>query len=326
MGGHLGIYKTRHKIREQLIWKGMDKDISSRVKACSTCALSKPAQFQRWGYLASSVAEHPMQKLFIDFVGKLPRTKLGNTYILVVVDAFTKLEEATSAAPISSLKNIFASFGMPPRSIVSDNATQFTMRRFKQFCFDLGIKHITTSPYYPNPSHAERVNRNLRSALNCFHSSNHQSWDTQLNWLQYAFNTARHESHSNTPFSLMMTYKPNSPLSNLWQLSDLLPDHPTPGEIRETWSRAANNLKMSHQRLARKYNSQRRPANFKVGDKVYVRNYPQSRRIDKFAAKLAPRFRGPFSIVSFTSPVSVRLQDVNGSEIRAHISQLKGAE
>ena len=190
-----------------------------------------------------------MQKLFIDFVGKLPRTKLGNTYILVIVDAFTKLEVATSASTISSLKNIFASFGMPPRSIVSDNATQFTLRIFKQFCFDLGIKHITTSPYYPNPSHAERVNRNLRSALICFHSSNHQSWDTQLNWLQYAFNTARHESHPNTPFSLMMAYKPNSPLSNLWQLSDLLPDHPTPGEIRETWSRAANNLKISHQRL-----------------------------------------------------------------------------
>lgn len=28
MGGHLGIYKTRHKIREQLIWKGMIKTLA----------------------------------------------------------------------------------------------------------------------------------------------------------------------------------------------------------------------------------------------------------------------------------------------------------
>jgi hypothetical protein len=32
----------------------------------------------------------PMEKLFIDFVGKLPRSKSGNAYSLICVDAFTK--------------------------------------------------------------------------------------------------------------------------------------------------------------------------------------------------------------------------------------------
>jgi transposase InsO family protein len=108
-----------------------------------------------------------MQKIFIDFVGKFPRSKGGNTVILVCVDAFTKfvwmtpLRQATTAAAIKALKTtIFSSFSVP-EILVSDNAQCFVAREFKQFCFDLGIRHVTTSPYYPQPSHAERFNRNL---------------------------------------------------------------------------------------------------------------------------------------------------------------------
>ena len=51
LGGHLGFSKTINKIRSQFIWKGMDKDIRSRVRACHMCALSKPAQNSRLGLL-----------------------------------------------------------------------------------------------------------------------------------------------------------------------------------------------------------------------------------------------------------------------------------
>jgi hypothetical protein len=51
-------------------------------------------------------------------------------------------------------------------------------------------------------------------------------WDENLVWLQFAFNTARHEAHKDSPFSLMMSFTSNSPLSNLWSIKDLLPDDP----------------------------------------------------------------------------------------------------
>jgi len=44
LGRHLGVFKTTSKICSHFIWKGMDKGIRSRVRACQTCALSKPAQ------------------------------------------------------------------------------------------------------------------------------------------------------------------------------------------------------------------------------------------------------------------------------------------
>jgi hypothetical protein len=69
----------------------MENDIRSRVRAYHTCALSKPEQNSRLGMLASEVAQRPMQKIFIDYVGKLPRSKAGNTAILVCMDAFVSL-------------------------------------------------------------------------------------------------------------------------------------------------------------------------------------------------------------------------------------------
>jgi hypothetical protein len=60
LGGHLGVRKTIAKIREKFSWPGIKADIRARVRACHTCALSKPAQHTKWVLLASEVAERPM--------------------------------------------------------------------------------------------------------------------------------------------------------------------------------------------------------------------------------------------------------------------------
>jgi hypothetical protein len=106
LGGHLGVNKTISKIRTHFAWKRMDTEIRSKVRAYHTCSLSKPAQNTRLGLMSSEVAKRPMQKLFIDYVRKFPRSKAGNTVILVFVDAFSKfvwlipLREATSKATV----------------------------------------------------------------------------------------------------------------------------------------------------------------------------------------------------------------------------------
>ncbi|XP_046659142.1 uncharacterized protein K02A2.6-like [Homalodisca vitripennis] len=163
----------------------MDRDIAARVRSCQLCSLSKPAQNAKLGLLSSEVAERPLEKLFIDYVGAFPRCKSGNKFLLVCVDAFSKfvwlfpLRSATAQLTTKVLRtNIFQHFGIPT-TIVSDNGTQFLSNEFKRMCFGHGIRHVTTSPYYPQPSHAERFNRNLRSALIAFHAKNHETWDQE---------------------------------------------------------------------------------------------------------------------------------------------------
>ena len=106
---------------------------------------------------------------------------------------------------------------------------------------------------------------------------------------------------------------------------DLLPDNSSPNIIQEKWKEAFNNLKRSKARLAQRYNKQRLKVPYKVGDSVMLLNHPVSAGWNKFAAKLAPRFIGPFLVDKFTSPVTLLLRDHDGLLRRAHVSQLKPA-
>jgi len=56
------------------------------------------------------------------------------------------------------------------------------------------------------------------------------------------------------------------------------------------------------QEQARHYNLRRRPWKPKVGDTVWAKEHLLSKAAEGFAAKLAPRFDGPFTIKRFTSP------------------------
>jgi hypothetical protein len=104
---------------------------------------------------------------------------------------------------------------------VSDNATVFKSRTFYDLCFSWGIKHVTTSPYYPQVNQVERFNRNLKVALTIYHHAQHTNWDVNLPSLALAFNSAWHESTAKTPASLILGRDLNHPLGLRWNLSEL---------------------------------------------------------------------------------------------------------
>jgi transposase InsO family protein len=166
---------------------------------------------------------------------------MGNSMLLVCVDGFSKfvwllpVREATTASTIKVLKQgVFASFSVP-EIIVSDNAKSFVSDEFRRFCFSLGIQHVTTTPYYPNPSHAERFNRNLLAALTAYLATSQTKWDENLQWLQVAFNMAVHESTGKTPFEVIFPFRGNTPFSNRWKILEFLPDKNSPRDIRRRW-------------------------------------------------------------------------------------------
>jgi hypothetical protein len=99
-----------------------------------------------------------------------------------------------------------------PESIVSDNATAFKSRTFYNLCFSWGIRHITTSPYYPQAPQVERFNHNLKATPVIYHNSQHTHWDEHLSSLAIAFNSAWHESNAATPASLFLDRELNHPL------------------------------------------------------------------------------------------------------------------
>ena len=330
LSAHLGMTKTLNRISKVFFWPDMRREVYAFVRRCEDCQRAKPAPDTKVGLHSSEVVARPLERVFIDFVGPIVRSRKGNVAVLVMLDGFSKFVCMYPVRRISSevvktclVEKFFPSFGVP-QSIVSDNAAVFKSRSFYNLCFSWGIRHITTSPYYPQASQVERFNRNLKVALVIYHNSQHTHWDEHLSSLALAFNSAWHESTAVTPASLFLGRELNHPLGLKWKLSELELDKDA-RSMEEFWETALNNLRKARARVAARYDAGRRRAEFRVGDLVLVRTHPLSSKSQQRSAKLDYKWSRPLKIVRFLSPVTVQLANPDTGVIirKAHVSQLK---
>jgi hypothetical protein len=210
-----------------------------------------------------------------------------------------------------------------PKSLVSDNAKVFKSKQFSDFCFQWGVKRINTSPYYPQASLAERVMRNLKAALKIFHNQSQRAWDEKLHFLAFAFNSACHESTKMCPSKLFLGRELNTPLENVWNLTEV---HVASEEERtKFWTEAIRNLRMAKNRVAERYNVGRKETPYKVGDLVLCQRKVLSSKGKGISQKLELKWSAPMVIERFLKPTVVQLAMPESGVIvrKAHVSQLK---
>ena len=107
----------------------------------------------------------------LDLVGPLKKAPEGFTHLLVTIDKFTKWIEAR---PISTIKSeqavlffldIIHRFGVP-NSIITDNGTQFTDRKFIRLCNEQHIRINWVAIAHPQTNgQVERANGMLLQGL-----------------------------------------------------------------------------------------------------------------------------------------------------------------
>ena len=101
-----------------------------------------------------SVCGEPFSHVLVDCVGPLPKTKLGNQYLLTIMCKFTHFPEAIPLrnikAPkiVESLIKFFTFVGLPA-SLQSDQGSNFMSNIMQQVLYQLGIKQFKSSAYQP---------------------------------------------------------------------------------------------------------------------------------------------------------------------------------
>ena len=94
----------------------------------------------------------------VDYFGPLPVTPRGNTYILRIIDRFSRRADmfAVTAAEFTAdaTANILATQCIPlwgcPRTILSDNDLQFFSKLSQAVYQLLGVRKLATSSCHPN--------------------------------------------------------------------------------------------------------------------------------------------------------------------------------
>lgn len=181
---HPGIRATQKLISKRFIWKGMNKDVRGWSKSCHAC---QQAKIHRHNF--SPVGTFPLPSsrfnhVHVDIVGPLPPSS-GYTYILTVIDRFTRWPEAIPIHNILAetvakafVQHWVAMFGVPA-IITTDRGAQFESSLFRHLTDLLGSKRTRTTAYHPSANGlVERFHRQLKSALKA--QPNPDKWTESL--------------------------------------------------------------------------------------------------------------------------------------------------
>ena len=194
----------------------MSRDIRTFVLTCEVCSKHKKPTRNACCQMTPYHAGAPMERVHLDFMGPLPKTKKGNEYVLMKVDQFTKWTECiplpSQTAEITAqaaINEFFARFGYPFQ-IFTDQGRNFESALFKAVCDLLKIHKARTTPYRPSANgQVERQNRSLMDAVRCFVDNSQENWDEHLSQLAGAMRSCINRSTGFTPNMLMLGRETN---------------------------------------------------------------------------------------------------------------------
>lgn len=329
--GHLGRYKTHQRAILRYYWPNIYKDIAHFVRNCQICQQTKVEQLAPAGLMGKHIVTRPWEIVSGDSMGPFPRSTQGNEHIIILLDLFTRWAECIPVRKINAKtvkralnERVFLRYGIPER-FLSDNGTPFKNKVVDDFLEANGVIHATCAPYSPKSNPTERVNRTFKAMITAFIEEKHTTWDSHLLELTFSYNTAVHEATRSSPAFLNYGRNPEPPHSLKRQV-EIEALEECENTALTNWcarmekldgyrANARENSKTAQARQEKYYNAKHRDVRYNVGDKVWVKNRILSSAEKKIAAKLSPKYAGPYIIVAGSGTSTYRLRREDGKDI-----------
>lgn len=291
---------------------------------CRTCQLKKLVRLKtRQPMILTDTPGAAFDKVALDILGPLPKTRHEKIYLLTIQDVLTKYSiavplrrftaEATAAAFIS---NFICRFGCP-RAILTDQGTNFTGRLMQELTKQFKIRHFKTTSFHPQSNGSlERSHQVLCEYIKCF-IEKERDWDAMIERASFAYNTSVHEGTRFTPHELVFGRVARLPSSS----SDKSPLETYPEyltnlfhQIRDLQEAARANLEKTKIRSKAYYDRRVNEQNFQVGDYVFLLTHGP--------LKLADQYSGPHEILQVLDNGNIQIRIRNSSRI-VHPNRLR---
>ncbi|XP_078581557.1 uncharacterized protein LOC144864980 [Branchiostoma floridae x Branchiostoma japonicum] len=305
MAGHLGKKKTTERILMNFFWPGVHSDVKAHCRGCEVCQkTARRSATNRAPLIPLPIMDIPFQRIAMDIVGPLERSKTGNKYVLVVCDYATRYPEAIPMRSVDAkhvageLIKMFARVGIP-EEILTDQGTNFMSKLLTELYDALKIRGIRTSPYHPQTDGlVERFNGTLKSMLKKVSKEDPRDWDSLLPYLLFAYREVPQESTGFSPFELLYGHPVRGPLKvvrECWEANDKSSESVVSYVLRVRERLASmttlvrENLETAQRKQKTWYDRKARTRQFDVGDEVLVL-LPSSN------VKMEAEWQGPYTV------------------------------
>ncbi|KAL4125776.1 hypothetical protein QTP88_010016 [Uroleucon formosanum] len=301
LGGHLGVTKTLKRIRTQIQWKGMRKDVRQYIEKCESCQKNKNSKNIKLPMAITTTSTKPFQKIFLDIVGKLPTSYRNNSYILTIQDDLTKflltipLEDHTANTMAKAFVTNFVCIHGIPMSILTDNGPEFVGEIFTEVCKILKIKKMMSSVYRPQTNGGlERAHKVIKEMLRHTIDNHAQNWCEHLPFVTFAYNSAVHKSTNFQPYELLYgnPVELPSPLQRRTEPCYTYDNYAyeMKQKMQNAYGLARELLIKTKHKTKEYYDREQNEQNIHVGDKVLILDHTRKH-------KLTPIWVGPYPVI-----------------------------
>ncbi|MCO5586494.1 hypothetical protein L7F22_040434 [Adiantum nelumboides] len=278
----------------------------------------------------------------MDFIFGLPKSIHGNTGIWTIVDRLSKqahfipIKKTIKAHQMATLfiSQIFKYHGLPT-SIVSDRDPRMTCNFWKGLFENRGTRLNFSLAYHPQTDgQSEIANLTILDLLKSYvmEVDQRSQWEMYLPLVEYAFNNILHTSTGKAPFEVIEG-RSKSPLL-LKVHGKIFAADEYSRDLKESFQKIKEAISISQQKQKAAANKHRRALAFKENDWVLLK-FPKARLRhtsgknptghQKYYAKLAKRYYGPFQILKPINKMAYQLKLPNYWLIHNafHVSLLK---
>mgnify|MGYP002132560491 FL=1 len=277
-----------------------------------------------------------MTVVSVDAIGPLPEDAAGNTYVLTVIDNFTRYTElyaianVTAEATVPALIDFIGRYGCPT-IIKSDNGSQFVNDLIENLIRIIGTDHIRTLAYSKEENGiVERANKEVLRHLRAFTFAigTNTDWSLRLPLVARILNSTVHDSIGVSPASLLFGNLVNLDRGIFLPLEAIEEDRELP---LSTWSQT---MLKEQERLLAIAEQRQRFINDKhmshIPDEItsypvnslVLSNYPDGPLGMRPPTKLHTNLRGPFRVLSNVGGVYTLYDFVTQKEFQTHIKHL----
>ncbi|EYC44211.1 hypothetical protein Y032_0468g2007 [Ancylostoma ceylanicum] len=337
--GHFGPQRLLKKLRKQVFWPGMAKDIMKWSQECQKCFVSNPRQAIVPPLKPISTAR-PYELIGVDVL-ELGPTRNGNRYAVTVIDHFSKWAAAYPVADKSAetiAKVLFQRWVAEgcryPKAIISDKGGEFENKVMDELTTVMKIDHKFTKGYNPRENGiTERLNGTIVAMLRRS-TVVPVEWDERLPFCMMAYNMTPHRATGESPYFILHGMDPEFPSSIIpnggitWYSMDKSMDEYKTAILQsmaEVHDRVKEHNERTRARMKRDYDAKnevdpsRHP---KVGDRVYV--VAPAEKSKCAHPKLVSEWMGPFRVlqISENSALVARMGQ-NSEPLRVQFDMLR---
>lgn len=314
--GHFAIDKTVERIRAKYWFPHLKKTVSKYIKNCLNCIYYKNIHGKKPGKL------HPIPKyarpfhtLHLDHLGPFVKSTQQNSYLLVIVDAFTKfvfisaVKNTKSKIVINELNKIFKVFGNPKR-LISDAGSAFTSKAFTSFCNERNIRaHVIATAIPRSNGQVERYNLTILEALRSMGANtDNNKWDQHITNIQQGINSTINKTTAAIPSEVFFGYRIRMNTDGI--IDD---DIDMTVDLTALRNKVDTNIQKAAEKQKAYFDTKRKEApQYKIGDLVVIKIPSISN--DGQSTKLMPLYKGPFQVMEILGHDRYKVADMRGAE------------